>query len=107
MPDSRLHELYDGVELARPTPHSHATLAALLDDIREIRSRGYALDDQETREGMMCVGAPVFDASGTAAVAAVAVSMVKFPEDAQKSLSITADVQRFARALSRKLGATA
>ena len=107
LPDSRLRELYEGVALARPTPHSHATLTALLEDIREIRARGHALDDQETREGMMCVGAPVFDASGAAAVAAVAVSTVKFPEDAQKSLSVAADVQRFARALSRKLGAPA
>jgi len=107
LPDSRLHELYDGVELARPTPHSRADIAALIEDIHESRSRGYALDDQETREGMICVGAPVFDASGAAAVAAVAVSMVKFPEDAQKSFSVAADVQRFARALSRKLGAPA
>ncbi len=103
--DQRLRELYDGVELPRPTPHSRASLAALLDDIREIRTRGHALDDQETREGMVCVGAPVFDASGAVAVAAVAVSMVKFPEDRQKSLAAVAGVKDFARALSRKLGA--
>lgn len=107
LPDSRLHELYNGADLPRPTPHSRPTLATLLDDLHEARNRGYALDDQETREGMMCVGAPIFDASGTEAVAAVAVSMVKFPEDSGKSLSVIADVQRFARALSRKLGAPA
>jgi len=107
LPDARLLELYDGAELPRPTPFSRATLPALLDDIRGIRARGYALDDQETREGMMCFGAPVFDASGTAAVAAAAVSLVKFPEDSEKSLSAATEIQRFARALSRKLGAPA
>ncbi len=106
LPEARVLELYDGVTaLPQSTAHSLATVPALIEDLRQVRARGYALDDQETREGMMCVGAPVFDSSGAQAVAAVAVSMVKFPEDREKSLSVTTSVQQFARALSRKLGA--
>jgi len=65
----------------------------------------YALDDQEMREGMICVGVPIFDDSGT--VAAVAVSMVKFGSDPEEHLSVAGDARHFARALSRKLGAPA
>jgi DNA-binding IclR family transcriptional regulator len=38
------------------TPHSHLSLAALRDDLRQVRERGYAIDDEETVEGVMCYG---------------------------------------------------
>ena len=106
LPDSRVLELYDGVDLPQPTRHSCANLATLIEDIRQVRNRGYAIDDQETREGMMCLGAPVFDASSPPAAAAVAVSMVRYPEDREKNLATASAVQHFARTLSRKLGAS-
>lgn len=38
------------------TPHSHRTLEALRRDLSEVRARGYAIDDEETVEGVMCYG---------------------------------------------------
>ncbi|MDP2232983.1 MAG: IclR family transcriptional regulator, partial [Actinomycetota bacterium] len=61
LPDERIRALYRGVELGKLTAHSHATLKALLADLRATRRRGYAIDNEETREGMCCFGAPVFD----------------------------------------------
>ncbi len=105
LPDARIRELYRGGKLPRLTRHSRPSLKALLEDLAETRARGYAIDDQETREGMMCIGAPGFDASGSQAVAAVAVSMLKYPGDAHQFDSATRTVREIARVLSRRLGA--
>lgn len=40
--------------LPRLTPNSHATREELLTDLGEVRERGYAVDDEETAEGVMC-----------------------------------------------------
>lgn len=107
LPESRVRELYRGGKLPRLTPHSRGSLKVLFEDLAQTRERGYAIDDQETREGMICLGAPVFDATGSHAVAAVAVSMLKYPEDADK-LRLAADtVKEIGRDLSKRLGAVA
>ncbi|MFJ2189147.1 IclR family transcriptional regulator [Kitasatospora sp. NPDC087861] len=41
------------------TEHSHTSRAALLDDLRAIRERGYATDREENTAGLCCFGVPV------------------------------------------------
>ncbi len=38
------------------TPHSHLSLASLRADLARVRERGYAIDDEETVEGVVCYG---------------------------------------------------
>jgi IclR family transcriptional regulator, acetate operon repressor len=45
----------------RTTPRTLATVEALLRDFELVRERGYAIDDEESEEGLCCVGAPIFD----------------------------------------------
>ena len=104
-PDERVRALYRGIPLRRLTPHSHKTLRALLADLSEIRLRGYSVDDEETREGMRCIGAPVFDSSGSKAIAAVAVSTLKRDGEPGRDQPEIAAVREFSRVLSKRLGA--
>jgi IclR family acetate operon transcriptional repressor len=42
--------------LAARTPHSMTTASALTRELDASRSRGYAIDDEESEEGLLCVG---------------------------------------------------
>jgi IclR family transcriptional regulator, blcABC operon repressor len=102
IPENQLKHLYRGVTLHALTPHSHTRLKSLADDLAGIRLRGYALDNEETREGMYCIGAPVFNA-GSQAIAAVAVSMLKAKGESMRG-QMTEAVQELAAILSRRMG---
>lgn len=105
LPENQVRQIYRGVTLPSLTPRSHSKLKTLIDDLTGIRLRGYALDDEETREGMYCIGAPVFDAGGHA-IAAVAVSLLK-AEGEQKQLKMTEAIQNLATILSHRMGGSA
>lgn len=106
LPDERIRALYRGAPLRQLTARSHKTLKALLADLHEARQNGYAVDDEEVQEGMYCIGAPVFDASGSYAVAAVAVSTLKRPDDGLGEHPAIGAVLEFSRVLSKRLGAS-
>ena len=48
--------LADTTALPAATPRAHRTVDALLADLDGVRSRGYAIDDEETMEGVVCYG---------------------------------------------------
>jgi DNA-binding IclR family transcriptional regulator len=87
------------------TSKSVTTLDALQKQLAVARKRGYAVDDEETRLGMVCFGAPVFSVATGEAIAAVGISMPKASLDrAQKERAID-EARDIATTLSRRLGA--
>lgn len=75
--EQEVRQLYRGKRLPVLTPKSRRSVAGLLEDLREVRRLGYAMDNEETREGMCCIGVPIIDPVRGEALAAVAVSMLK------------------------------
>ncbi|MBV9289920.1 MAG: helix-turn-helix domain-containing protein [Hyphomicrobiales bacterium] len=59
--------------MPRLTVKTITTPAALRAELETVRTRGYALDDEEHAAGLRCVAAPIFDETGEA-IAAVSVS---------------------------------
>lgn len=104
--DDALRDLYRGARLQRLTAYSHGSVKGLIEDLQKIRLRGYAIDDEELREGMRCYGAPVFDSTHSHAAAAVAVSTLKHPDGGEQNEPAIHAVLQFARVLSTRLGAT-
>ncbi|MBI5258086.1 MAG: IclR family transcriptional regulator [Burkholderiales bacterium] len=87
------------------TRKSVTRAAPLLAQLRQVAEQGYAVDDEETRQGMVCIGAPVFSAGTTAAVAAVAVSCPKTTLNAQRKALAIRTVKQLAGDISWRLGA--
>ncbi|SHI77871.1 IclR family transcriptional regulator [Propionispora hippei] len=58
--DKILHILGDG-DIPRKTPYSKVTIPEILQDMREIRQRGYSVDDREDHLEMYCIGCAIFD----------------------------------------------
>jgi len=54
--DEEVRRRYEGRRLPVMTSRSHATVGALLQDLEVVRQRGYAIDDEETVEGVVCYG---------------------------------------------------
>ncbi len=73
-------------------------------DLLTIRQRGYAVDDEERNDGMRCVAAPVFDATG-AAVAGLSISGPTARVTPDRVDAIAAHVREAAATLSRLIGA--
>jgi IclR family acetate operon transcriptional repressor len=57
--DEELHSIVGQMGFHPFTPRTHRTPEALLADIGEIRSRGYAFDSEEHEAGICCVAAPI------------------------------------------------
>jgi DNA-binding IclR family transcriptional regulator len=104
MSDERVRQLYKGKKLGRLTGHSRTTLKDLLADLEVARAKGYAVDDEETREGMCCYGAAVFDATGQQGVAAVALSMMKTAGSLRMAELAVKTIHELAELMSHRLG---
>jgi IclR family transcriptional regulator, pca regulon regulatory protein len=72
-PDDWLDSYLASVRLRELTDHTITNTTALRQELRKIRSRGWALVDQELEEGLRSLAAPIRDADGTV-IAAVNVS---------------------------------
>ncbi len=57
----------------RFTGRTLSSMDALLADLAVTRTRGFSIDDEEKNEGMRCVAAPIFNATGEA-VAGISIS---------------------------------
>jgi IclR family transcriptional regulator, blcABC operon repressor len=102
-----VRELYGSdAQLKSLTPQTITDVSALVRDLSKANGRGYAVDDEETAPGMMCVGAAIRDRTGRGA-GAVAVSMVKAAMADDALSTVAAEMRRLADRISTALGATA
>ncbi len=104
LPAARLGPFLEA-PFVRLTRHSIGEASVLQRRLSEIRRQGYAIDDEETAEGMLCLGVPVFCASQPEALAAVAVSVIKAGLSSRRRQQLLTATLGLGRALSERLGA--
>ena len=92
-----------GVELLPMTKNTITARAALDAEIAAIRGQGYALDNEEREEGLHCIGAPIFDHTGTV-VAALSVSWPSFRYERGNEADKIESVKAAAARISATLG---
>jgi DNA-binding IclR family transcriptional regulator len=101
LPAERRSFLLRNSVLERRTPHTivePAELARILDDVR---SDGYAIEENETDLGVMCVGAPVFDRDGVAGAISLSVPTVR--SGPERRARLVEAVRRAAEQVSQSL----
>ena len=95
--------LGDGdVLLQRRTSHTIVSIDTLLADLAIARRRGYAVDDEEDADGVLCVGAAIFDHSDTC-LGAVSVTGIKLDLPGWRIEEIGQTVQRHAEGITALL----
>lgn len=102
---ARVSELFRTQGFWTLTKNSISNLDSLQVDLDKVRQNGYSVDNEETREGMVCYGAAVFHSRGGEAIAGVAVSMLKADSNTSRAAVATEAVRRLAAVLSQRLGA--
>jgi DNA-binding IclR family transcriptional regulator len=107
LPDAVVRERLGPGPLPRLTRHGVGTVPALLRQLDGFRHQGWAVDDEETAEGMQCFGAAIHDARGPDARAAVAVSVIKAGLTARRRTELVDAIRSLAGRLSAELGGTA
>jgi DNA-binding IclR family transcriptional regulator len=104
LPDDGVRARLGEAPLPTLTRHGVAALPALLRQLEAVRRLGWAIDDEETAQGMQCFGAPVFEARGGAAGAAVAVSVIKAGLTPRRRAELADAIMRLAAQVSIEMG---
>jgi len=91
--------------MAGQTSHTIATLQDFLVNIEHSRARGYALDDEEDRDGIMCVAVPVHNQAGDT-LAAMGVTGLKAGPEFRDLSSVARALMTRSQALSEELSAS-
>jgi DNA-binding IclR family transcriptional regulator len=87
------------------TPNSHRTVQALLTDLAEVRRRGYAIDDEETIEGVVCYGVMIPGRRPGEGPYAASITLLKARATDERTPALIDDLHRLAELLSDPLRA--
>jgi DNA-binding IclR family transcriptional regulator len=86
--------------LPTPTPHSLGTMDDLRADLARVRDRGYAVDDEETVEGVICLGAAIPARRPGEGPYAASITLLKARATDERVEALIADLRQLARGLS-------
>lgn len=64
IPDTELVRIISANGLSAYTPKTITTLSGLVEELRLVRRRKYSIDDEEFREGIVCIGATIREGAG-------------------------------------------
>jgi len=103
LPEGEVDGLIAECELTAFTHRTITTPARFKAELRRVRERGYAMDDEEIEDGLRCIGAPVMDYSGKA-VAAMSIAGPSFRLIKERIPRVANCVMAAASELSIELG---
>ncbi|MFE7713210.1 IclR family transcriptional regulator [Streptomyces sp. NPDC057486] len=103
VPESEAAAVIERFGLPRRTSRTITDPATFLSHLRDIARVGYALDDEEDAEGIICIGAPVFDDRSVCA-GAISITGLKLGLPAWRYQELGGQVRDAARRISVSLG---
>lgn len=103
LPQSELNDLLDNTTIRSHTVNTITDRPTLQQHLAEVRERGYAIDREEHRLGLVGVGAPVLDHTGSV-IASICVACLASRSDEQVLTDIRDQVLNASRSLSAEMG---
>jgi len=103
LPTERILQILGDGEIVTKTPFSKVTVPDILQDMQEIRDRGYSIDDREDNVEMYCIGSAIYDHSNHPVAAISVASMYSTISEDRKEMIVRL-VTETALKLSRQLG---
>jgi len=103
LPEQQVQRLIQQFGMAKLTPHTITTVERFMAELEQVRSDGYALDDQEIVEGARCIAAPLFGMFG-GVKGAISLSGPMHRYDADAIPRMAERIQHAAAEISKKMG---
>jgi len=103
MPEEAVRAIVAETGLPARTTRTITSVDALLNDLATVRTRGFAVDDEEDNLGVICVGVPIFDHTATC-IAAISATGLKPAVPVIGIDGLAAIVKRHASEISHILG---
>ncbi len=103
LPADSIDTLYANRSLPTLTARTISSASQLKAELKLVRERGYAHDNQESSEGLQCLAAPIYDHTGQA-IAAVSVSFLSARATPEHYQCILSSVQSAAQEISVGMG---
>lgn len=85
-PRSRVESIVESHGLPRANEHTITDVDELVTELEHIRENGYSIEDQDRRQGVLTIGAPITDRSTDNVISAVSVSGPKNALDEQERI---------------------
>jgi IclR family transcriptional regulator, KDG regulon repressor len=98
-----LEEFLHERKLEAYTRNTITSISRFRAELRAIRKRGYAVDNEEREQGLRCIGAPLRDSTGEV-IAAISIAGPVFRIGEERVQPLASSVMRIAAAISASLG---
>lgn len=102
--DEEVVDLAEQTGLPKRTAYTITSIDALLVDVAKVRERGFSVDDEEDAEGVLCIGAPLIDHTGSCA-GGISVTGLKVSLSVERVFRVGEAVIAAAEAISQRMGA--
>lgn len=103
LPEEHLEHLLGERTLPRHNENTICSPKRLRAALAEVRSKGYAVDDEEDEIGLRCIGAPVFGPSGEV-LAAISIAGTTSQITPENETALARQVKATAATISEQLG---
>ena len=102
IPDTELVRIISANGLKAYTPNTITSLSGIVEELRSVRRFKYAIDNEELREGVVCIGSAIREGGG-AVVASISVTLPAEDASEERRADLTRQMIDAANTFSHKL----
>lgn len=103
LPEKEVRKIWSNSHIEKKTPYTLLHVEQLLEELEQVRSRGYALDNEENEIGVRCIAAPIRDYTGRSEYAiSISAPIARMSDERIAELSPL--IQNVTQTLSKEMG---